>query len=464
MKKILFSVVVLGILGSFVPAWGQRDLSGQRTRVVEFLTQAYGSQAKAGTKVDPEEEKVAKAYFDWQITRWTQDDKDIEIPYYRDELLKIYRQLGEDDKSLALANGQVVPILKKYINSPEQEMIVRYNAVILLGDLNEKQVSGGKPVPLADARKTLDTLLKGKDTEPAIRVAALRGLVRHAGANIPDAEKERLAGVFDTYAFVKPPETGVDPPEVIWMRDLALQGLAAAGASGAKGERVEKLLTIVSTQDLYDLDTRTRAAQALGRMTKLTPAMLGKARKPMQVYEMVAQLAAEALTAENHRKYRLRSGVMEGFESRATARYAETMSPEENAMQIRSLRQRTKAVAVVFYDVLNPTRSQLFAMLSTSEKTKAQKIARKLRDIRDKFDKVGETKEKTQKEKDRERERNPEGDMMERYTPTDQELSFEKLQMDMEKELGLLYDLLQMDKSGLELKKRRPTSSSMRRF
>lgn len=420
-----------------------KEPSGLRNSVMEILVK--------GPVSEEERQDVRKFFVDFHLHRWGLEECYTYIPNYREDLQKILKTIGnQDGQGYSLLVRMLFETLKEYVDDPELAQVVRYNAVLTIGELNQTQ-TGNKPTPLPDARKYLEALLKSSKTELYLKIAALKGLVRHADSQGSDAEKNALANLFDTYAFAPPSPKGVEAAEVIWMRDLALQGLGYVGNPGAKGERVGKLLSIIQADKDYSLETRTLAAIALTQM-RITVAHLGKT-KPMAVADALFKLAAESLTNELHRHYSLRKGVLEGYENRQTLRAAnmEMLSPEENSIQIRSLRQRTKFVAKRFADAMDPNKTAVAQLLTTnSDKASYTKIYKKLRDIRDMYDKIGVTNPKKGKESE-----NPEPVS----ASSSQELQYVKLHSNLEKQLQTFYDLLGLDKKALRPKVKRRVST-----
>ncbi|MDO4582633.1 MAG: hypothetical protein Q4D62_00885 [Planctomycetia bacterium] len=426
-----------------------KEPSGLRNTVMEILVK--------GPVSDEERQNVRKFFLEFHLQRWNLEECYIYIPNYREDLQKILKTISDQDgQGYAMLVRMLFDALREYADDPELAQVVRYNAVLTIGELNQTQASGRKPTPLPDARKYLESLVKSSKTELYLKIAALKGLVRHADSQGSDAEKNALANLFDTYAFAPTSKKGHDAPEVIWMRELALQGLGYVGNPGAKGERVGRLLAIIQADKNYSLETRTIAAVALTQM-RLTPAHLGKT-KPMALADTLFKLAAESLTNEYQRNYTLRKGVLEGYENRQTMRAARMemqtpLTPEENSIQIRSLRQRTKFVAKTFADAMDPNKTDVAKLLtSNSDKANYSKIYKKLRDIRDMYDKIGVTHPKKGKDKEGE---SPEPMMV----SSSQELQFVKLHDNLEKQLQTLYDLLGLDKKALRPKvKRRPST------
>src|SRR5262249_54060774 len=82
---------------------------------------------------------------------------------------------------------------KKLVADEKQTMVTRVNALGIIGDLNQKEVSPkppapptAQPQPLAAATPYLLNVFEDAKMPSALRVVALRGLLRHAQLGLPN--------------------------------------------------------------------------------------------------------------------------------------------------------------------------------------------------------------------------------------------------------------------------------------
>src|SRR5690606_28343622 len=116
---------------------------------------------------------------------------------------------------------------------------IRYNAVLIIGQLDKEAARGGstKPVPYADATKTLVVLLEmdkiqGVPVTSPVKLAALDGLERHAdlGADPSLADRINAAALAIATHQETPADASADVHD--WMRRLGAKVLANQQKNG----------------------------------------------------------------------------------------------------------------------------------------------------------------------------------------------------------------------------------------
>ena len=161
--------------------------------------------------------------------------------------------------------GSYVPVV------PKHAAIIRYNAVVMIGDLNqEEEVKRGpavvaRAVPYAPA---LDDMLKwvGNARVPDyMKAAVLRGLLRHAQAGI--AGKRAAATQTEMLKLLneKAPPAARSAKVHAWMRRRAADVLGAMKSAGS-GNRVGMALLSVMRDDADPILVRGTAAAALSQV------------------------------------------------------------------------------------------------------------------------------------------------------------------------------------------------------
>ncbi len=398
MKKRIFHIAIyaslfIGGLFTFgsASAWGQA--------VLEAEAKIWN---RAITLLDEDPEGKGKKEFDKvleeQLNRWT--DETNRIPLMKDGLFMALDKKfsGQDTpaKGLGVANDIMFERLKT-LATGRAERVVRYNAVLMIGDLNSYQKrGGGATTPYAKARPFLREIATGDDT--LLQIAALKGLARHAECGIKNEdERNDLAKVFITFAFAPLAKgEGNEAPEAQWNRLVALEVLGNLGVPGKNGEIAKNLLESAARQnkDLEnpyfrrDMDRRITAALAFAKVRLSTETLKTIGKKPAEVTTILYKLFLQCMIYEYNHDYVLQDGaegeVHRSPRERMTAR---PLSPEEEIYQIRLWKQRTKAISGIFSWIFNDKNSSIRKM--NENNTKANKIGRQIRDIAEIYDRAG---------------------------------------------------------------------------
>lgn len=148
---------------------------------------------------------------------------------------------------------------------------VRYNAVLMLGDLDQQLASGSNPpVPLAKATAELLELVEqdqfNKIPVPeSVKLGALVGLERHTRYGIDPALKDRLTKAM-LKVMASPTPEDVDKNVHDWLRGSAALVLANQYKEGPTKE-VQAALTALIGDKKMELDDRCVTAGALAKMT-----------------------------------------------------------------------------------------------------------------------------------------------------------------------------------------------------
>lgn len=155
---------------------------------------------------------------------------------------------------------------------------VRYNCVLALGDLNQKEgvLKGGTsspPIPYQKGLGELVKLLRNSKSNDAVRVACLLGISRHAeisGAaaapqpytdNIRNVLVNTMVGLVQSNAQ----SAGRSQEGHDWMRQLAVDILGYLRTPGPNDASVKTLLDLIADKDASQ-DLRCAAARAIGRL------------------------------------------------------------------------------------------------------------------------------------------------------------------------------------------------------
>lgn len=232
-----------------------------------------GKQPLAGPGVVT---KFAAYYENYIFAMMTQEDQ---LPYLyelREKYFGNYRYIKETPiqeffTKLTLKN-------MREIAAGNYHPAVRHNAMLIIGELNDREVPavGPKvaPEPMREALTVMAEELKKPGTPDAVRVACLVGMLRHAELDAKRPPERRLPDVFrneitKTMLAIVNQQISRDSPGYdgrMWMKRLAMDILGAFGAVG-EGDKVYTTLDALVGDEKAPTSLRLSAAVTLGRLT-----------------------------------------------------------------------------------------------------------------------------------------------------------------------------------------------------
>ncbi len=149
---------------------------------------------------------------------------------------------------------------------------VRYNAVLILGMLDEKVASGigVKPVPLPAGAKELLELLeqdefKGVKVPASVKLATLIGLQRHVRFGIDPQYADRVTKASLALIAQEEPPADLDPEVHHWMKCQAAKVLSRQFAAGPNAQ-VQAAFTGMIADPHMSLEDRCCVADLMKRM------------------------------------------------------------------------------------------------------------------------------------------------------------------------------------------------------
>lgn len=250
----------------------------------------YKSKVAKALRGEEENNEVLRNWFGRVLfPRMTQLNQLDKLPDLRREFLETYlaRYYSRDNDQSKKAHDYVVNELAlkemEKIANGRYHPAVRYNAMLLIGELNDKEMvrtAGAPAEPLPAALPVMALALVSKEPTQidAVRVAALVGILRHAEREsereIPAFDEKTKNGLISIMLRIidgaEPPGTR-SPEGQLWMKRRAVNVLGALGDTGAPdatapgGVVLGKLDSILS-DDKADTLLRCDAAVALGRI------------------------------------------------------------------------------------------------------------------------------------------------------------------------------------------------------
>jgi len=259
-----------------------RFVAAQQYAVVtpDIQARAFATAAQQSVK-DPAYYTANKQKFDDYFKKYhfplmTVADADniARIGKAREDLFKLYLwktsnvQLQQDLTALTLAE------MKTYLaaQNPPYHPATRYNAVLVVGALDD-QYSDGRtpPKPSVAANKVLtiivDSATKNNTFPPPVILGAIIGLDRHAqfAASLPPDSVKAMQAALLKLATTEKPIQDMDRDAFSWLRLRAAGALAKLKSVGDQNAVHNAIVKLASTS--RSLDDRCEAAGLLGNLT-----------------------------------------------------------------------------------------------------------------------------------------------------------------------------------------------------
>ncbi len=257
-------------------------------RMLTGLIMKGDSRPEKSLKVN--EKQFEEYYRDILFRRWTHPTQLSEISRERVDLQR-QLQTAKNPEARAKLNALILEYMKVFADG-NYHPALRYNATLLLGELNSKeQVSTGDKSPAVPLTSVLPLLLE-RATKPglidAVRVAALIGIRRHADTPMPPSAKARIIADLLPLLSADPP-AGRSPEGHVWMQRRTTEILGALGDAGPEGA-VTKQLQVILADASRPLSLRCATAVALSQ--------LPLASSPQQLAAQFGAVGVEACGVE----------------------------------------------------------------------------------------------------------------------------------------------------------------------
>ena len=252
-----------------------QDYAGQPKLKAEEVKEYQGKRLEIqkilkSSAMTPAQEQILVDYYRrYALARWTYPDEQNEVVSYRRDLQNdLSRCSGTPGhaklQELVLGFMQVCTNPNTYATL-DLAPTVRFNAVMMIGDLNEVERSGSTPPkPLPAALPILYRLFNDSRQIDAVKLGALLGIRRHLRLMDPDAEipsvvVNLLASVIKT----KDPERVRSEEGQAWFRLVAIQTFADIKGKPYPVPLSKELLKVIGETESPEF-LRYEAASALG--------------------------------------------------------------------------------------------------------------------------------------------------------------------------------------------------------
>ena len=291
------------------------NAQGVLTEAGKKLQKDYIAVLK-GQVTPPWDDNAKKILDDWYKGYWfrsmTHEINRGKLPDFRTQLIDRDIRTAKNRPAVQHLFGLTLQYMKGYAQSTQLKChpAVRYNAMLILGDLNEvergarNEATGGPaaqyPDPLPAALDIMVAEYNSPTQIDAVRVAAMVGILRHAKLDwarpaerrITTAKRREILDAMLALLNAAPP-AGRTPEGHVWMQRRGIEIASALGAVGQPTGANQALESIVDN-DKADFSLRLAAAEALS----LCPA---DAKVPLDAPAFARKLgglAAQACSAE----------------------------------------------------------------------------------------------------------------------------------------------------------------------
>ena len=219
----------------------------------------------------------------------------------QDDQLRVVRSMDELKSGDRIFNLAGDPVARQDVAelapaSEDFHPAVKLNAMLVLGDLNDKQPRRGKPNTAEPRKLTQKDLVAYLESHEALSdvllVGALAGMRRQANWEQDPSRKKRIANV--VVSLVDLPESSKRNKNAVdWIRRQAIDILGTLGLPGERSRYVAKLYKIIR-DDKAPLPLRVAATEALRKMD-LSSLPKGKVA---QLTQSLNQLAVDVCESE----------------------------------------------------------------------------------------------------------------------------------------------------------------------
>ena len=283
------------------------DEKGRIKAITDLKKQVLAGQIPYAANAD----KMKYYYEKYLFPGFSQIEQLHKLPEKRQEISEDLRRAinAKDVHDFLLATTQYY--MKGFITSSRNfHPAVRFNAMLVIGDLNadEKGLRNGVPQaypnPLPSA---LDFMLAEyqKPTQiDAVKLAAMIGILRHAQLDwarveankIPAATRQQIGQLMLALVNTKQPPAGRKPDGHVWMQRRGIEILAALGLVGTN-DPVNQAISGLVRDHNADLSLRLTAAEALGKIYVKPPAKstLDPAKESLQLAALLVETCRQEL-------------------------------------------------------------------------------------------------------------------------------------------------------------------------
>lgn len=259
--------------------WNLPNRNNKEFKKRLFEIQDWRNKGKCPTA---EDERFWDDYYKFRIAEFTWRENLDSLPKKRDDFKKNLRQCYNNEARVLdlhiRLNNQLLQTLPLLITNGAYSPIARVNWTLMLGDLNEKEISSGgsSAIPHPGALAPLTNLFSDAKLPDEIRATAMVGIQRQIQNPSKDQKKDDLKKTIDALRGVvnlQADATVKNRPGIVWLRRqgcMALGNLALSKSDDVRSA-ANNLTVVTDVHELArdqaaDLNTRCRAAYTLGTL------------------------------------------------------------------------------------------------------------------------------------------------------------------------------------------------------
>lgn len=273
MFRTLMPVVAILLLsgGAIANAQGFRELpvdpkldpDNPQTRIEHNTTRMRVQELARGQSLDENGRQLIRnflrrAYF----PAWSRPANLPQIGAKRSEFLRTFYPIGGGGaEARELINEETKNVMAVFI-TPDYHPVLRYNAMLLLGELrsSDANLGTGQPeVPYAPSNAIILSALEDADQSDAVKVAAWVSLQRRCELYGPSLggmdnnEKRKVLNLTVQMLEADEAPEGRDDDVHLWMRRRAMDVVAALRTAGPQGVFAKALDKIIDNEELPTL-------------------------------------------------------------------------------------------------------------------------------------------------------------------------------------------------------------------
>lgn len=281
LKSVGFALAALGLCFLFTDAALAQRYQEKRASLTEkearALTRNLTTIMRGNSLTNADKDILNKYFKGYYFPTMTEQDPQSlgELAEFREDLFKLYINQAKSK----VVRDYLIDITGREMGSialGNFHPAVRYNAVLLIGMLDEEAAGRGgtPPVPWKKGTNVLLILLEkdslGKGDQQVLipmsaKVGALVGLQRHARFGIEQAMNDRVTLAAMKIIDQKEPATGVSKDVHAWVRCLAARVLVTQFEKSANQTVLDAVTSLIADLDMQ-LDDRCYAAALLGEL------------------------------------------------------------------------------------------------------------------------------------------------------------------------------------------------------
>jgi hypothetical protein len=260
---------------------------GLQGKKKETEVRNMAKDVRTGTRPLQENVREFEAYYTRYLFPFMTQTNEASLKALADRRQSLFRDHIEGAKVREVHDLLVALTLAemtKVVRDPEFHPAVRYNAMLIISDLNDvepvRSISAPQfPVPCARALPVILAEFKRPENTDAIRLAALLGLSRHLEwenekapgvPTMPPAIKADIIKELQALVQAKTPPTGRNDDAHQWLRRRALEGLGFA-ATKTPNQETANLLVALLKDETEPLPLRAAAAALMGKISYQQP-------------------------------------------------------------------------------------------------------------------------------------------------------------------------------------------------